>query len=110
VESLLFGAMTLRKLSKKSKKKLMTLNVLFYLFRLILAWQFKKISKPCTDLIKKLLAPEDDRITIEEALDHPWFKNKIARKNTINLKLMEHFLQYSQLKVFLLSYIINQQE
>lgn len=38
---------------------------------------FNNVSLDCKDLIKKLLVKDKTiRITVDEALDHPWFKNE----------------------------------
>ena len=37
--------------------------------------KWKNISKDAIDLIKHMIAPENERYTARQVLDHPWFKN-----------------------------------
>lgn len=79
---------------------------------------FDKISKSALDLIRKLLVMNPDkRITAEEALKHPWFKenkakemyNTIKDENTIK-KLLDNLKDYksdSVIQETALAYLVH---
>lgn len=35
------------------------------------------VSEQLKDLIKKILVPENERISLSEIFDHPWMKTKL---------------------------------
>mmetsp|Transcript_5387 Transcript_5387/g.11296 ORF Transcript_5387/g.11296 Transcript_5387/m.11296 type:complete len:80 (-) Transcript_5387:950-1189(-) len=46
----------------------------------------RKISAECIDLIKRMLKKDkNERISIEDALNHLWFKTQINIKNNLSL-------------------------
>ena len=79
---------------------------------------FNKLSKNALDLIQKLLTLDiNQRISAEQALNHPWFKeyksqelfNKINNRNTIK-KLIENLKKYKRTSVIqetALAYLVH---
>lgn len=47
----------------------------FYTFQIP---EMKAVSSECKDLIKKLLLPDKDRLTIAEVFNHPWMKMELS--------------------------------
>ena len=70
----------------------------------------KKISFELKDLIKKMLVPAKNRITIDKIFQHPWVK--AAELNKANIRLnygkIINFSKYSKLKTFAVSYLASQ--
>jgi calcium-dependent protein kinase len=74
---------------------------------------WKTVSKEAKDLIKKLLTyKHEDRISAEEALQHPWikeYKGEIDEEATTNaLSCLKQFRSEQKLKVAAASYIGSQ--
>ena len=79
---------------------------------------FNKLSKSSLDLIKRLLTMDpDQRISAEQALNHPWFRenksqelyNKINDRDTIQ-KLIENLKKYKRTSVIqetALAYLVH---
>ena len=78
------------------------------------ASEFDFVSEEAKDLIKKLLVPEEFRITALQALSHPWFniksKQKPITKETFSLvsKNLKEFNISSKLKDAVKAFIISQ--
>ena len=78
------------------------------------ASEFDFVSEEAKDLIKKLLVPEEFRITALQALSHPWFniksKQKPITKETFSLvsKKLKEFNISSKLKDAVKAFIISQ--
>ena len=79
---------------------------------------FNKLSKNSLDLLKKLLAMDpEQRITAEEALNHPWFKefksqekyNKINDKNTMKTLInnLKTYRRTSVIQETALAYLVH---
>ena len=69
------------------------------------------VSTECKDLISKILVYEEQRISLENALDHIWTKNMVDDTLTIcNLEYVhkfKNFMSASQLKKIILSYLAS---
>lgn len=70
----------------------------------------KKISSELKDLIKRMLVPAKERISIKEIFDHPWMKQEQINKSLLKLNFGKiiNFSKYSKLKTFAVSYIASQ--
>jgi calcium-dependent protein kinase len=71
-----------------------------------------KVSEEAKDLIKKLLVPEDQRLSPKEALDHPWLKNRdIEQKKqdlgTNHIKRLKKFQKAKNFKKAVLTFIAS---
>ena len=67
------------------------------------AAEWEEVSKEAKDLIKKLIAKPEKRLTAQEALDHKWFKmwkgqNEPKSFKKRNLKSFKHFMKNSKLQ------------
>ena len=64
--------------------------------------KFKKYSKPCKDLLTKLLEKDKNkRINAKEFIEHPFFKGtemKEIKKNEIDLELLNHLKEIKKPK------------
>ena len=67
------------------------------------------VSTECKDLISKILVYEEQRISLENVLDHVWTKNMVDDTLTIcNLEYVhkfKNFVSASKLKKIILSYL-----
>ena len=76
--------------------------------------EFLRVSEDAKDLIKKLLLPEELRLTASEALNHRWFDThsprKIIKQTTITsvTKNLKSFKNTFRLKESIKSFIISQ--
>lgn len=69
----------------------------------------KLISIECKDLIRRMLKPQDERISIKEIFDHPWMNTELKKaKLKLNYGKIINFAKYSKLKTFAVSYIASQ--
>ena len=60
--------------------------------------EWEEVSKEAKDLIKKLIAKPEKRLTAQEALDHKWFKmwKAVSEPKSFkkrNLKSFKHFMK-----------------
>ena len=65
--------------------------------------EFNDISNEAKDLIKKMLVKEDERISADDVLKHPWFKITLKKKNDIILNsnnLMNNLNNYVHMNKF----------
>lgn len=64
--------------------------------------EMKGLSADLKDLIKRILVPEHQRISIDQILNHPWMTGK---RNEVPLKLnfskMKQFSEFSKVRFFL---------
>lgn len=64
--------------------------------------EMKGLSADLKDLIKRILVPENQRISIDQILNHPWMTGK---RNEVPLKLnfskMKQFSEFSKVRFFL---------
>ena len=69
---------------------------------------FDKISKEAMDLIQKCICPEENRLTAQEVLNHPWF-NIINKNDCVNLDFnIDNFIKYvnsNKLKKMVITFI-----
>jgi hypothetical protein len=64
----------------------------------------QKISNDLKDLIKKILVPDDQRITIDQILSHPWMTGKVPEEPLkLNFFKMKQFANFSRVLLFLFS-------
>jgi serine/threonine protein kinase len=69
----------------------------------------KHLSAEVKDLIKKILVPNKQRITIEEILKHPWMTKQLSHEPLkIDFKKLREFSSFSKLKALAVSYIATQ--
>ena len=70
----------------------------------------KHVSADLKDLIKKILVPANERITMEQIFQHPWMKAAELSKANLRLNFGKiiNFSKYSKLKTFAVSYIASQ--
>lgn len=65
----------------------------------------KNVSAELKDLIKKILVPEEHRISIDQILKHPWMTGK---SNEIPLRLdfskMRQFAEFSRVHISLIKF------
>jgi calcium-dependent protein kinase len=73
-------------------------------------WKF--ISEEAQDLIKKLLVPEDERISPKEILKHPWItkmteddSKKIFEISSVHLERLKRFQTLQSFKKLILTFI-----
>lgn len=67
------------------------------------------VSLLLKDLIKKMLKPAKERITIEEIYKHPWMNMKISRAPiTIDFKTIANFTKFSKIKTIAATYLASQ--
>lgn len=61
-----------------------------------------KVSDDAKDLIKKLLVPEDDRLSPKEASEHPWLKNMHieAKKTDLGVNHIKRLKKFQKAKNF----------
>ena len=77
---------------------------------------WKNISDEAKDLIKHMLAPENERYTAKEVLSHPWFKivhNIKDKKLNIDFNIFKKYSEENKLKKIVLYFIatrLNEQE
>jgi len=45
--------------------------------------EFKNVSDDAKDLIRKILKPEAERISVTEILNHPWLKEARNKSNDV---------------------------
>ena len=72
--------------------------------------KWSKISNDAKDLIKHMIAPEKERYTARQVLDHPWFKNASNEPlSTLNFNaaFFIDYLKGSQLKKMSLLFIAS---
>ena len=72
--------------------------------------KWNKISNDAKDLIKHMIAPEKERYTARQVLDHPWFKNASNEPlSTLNFNaaFFIDYLKGSQLKKMSLLFIAS---
>ena len=72
--------------------------------------KWSKISNDAKDLIKHMIAPEKERYTARQVLDHPWFKNASNEPLSIlnfNAAFFIDYLKGSQLKKMSLLFIAS---
>lgn len=64
----------------------------------------KRVSPECKDLIKRILMPEDKRITIEEIYNHPWMKADLPNiPLELNFRRMFEYSKFSKVKFLIIS-------
>ena len=72
--------------------------------------KWKKISKEAKDLISHMLAPEKDRYTAEQVLNHPWFRkanNEPLTSLNFDTNVFLGYIQSSRMKKMALMYIAS---
>ena len=69
----------------------------------------QNISLFLKDLIKRMLKPAEERITIDQIYQHPWMTVK-AKKSPIKVdfKAMASFSKFSKIKTIAATYIASQ--
>jgi calcium-dependent protein kinase len=69
----------------------------------------QNVSAEAKDLIKKILVPADNRLTLEQIYKHPWMTEKVnTQPLKINFKMMKDFGKSSKLKKLAGTYIASQ--
>lgn len=59
--------------------------------------EMKTVSGECKDLIKKLLLPDKERLTIQEIFNHPWMKMELSNSPLlINYEKLREFKKYTK--------------
>lgn len=67
------------------------------------------VSLLLKDLLKKMLKPAIERITIEEIYRHPWMTVKVNKAPiSIDFKMMANFSKFSKIKVIAATYLASQ--
>lgn len=62
-----------------------------------------KISNELKDLIKKILVPVEERITIDEILDHPWMTGQTKSEPLkLDFGRIKSFSSYSRVIIFVI--------
>lgn len=74
---------------------------------------WKNISKECKDLICKMIAPPEKRITSQQVLDHPWTRKYTEKKGAVELpqivtKNLKKFKSAERVKKVVLTYLATQ--
>ena len=71
--------------------------------------EMQPVSLFCKDLIKRILKPAEERITLDQIFQHPWMTVK-ANKNPlkVDFKLMATFFKFSKIKTIAATYIASQ--
>lgn len=71
--------------------------------------EFKGVTEPAKDLIKKMICKPAVRLTAQQVLDHPWMKADLE-KATLNLNWgsLKNFQNYNKLKKATLTFIASQ--
>eukprot|EP00826_Nyctotherus_ovalis_P019613 TRINITY_DN1606_c0_g1_i15.p3 TRINITY_DN1606_c0_g1~~TRINITY_DN1606_c0_g1_i15.p3 ORF type:complete len:238 (-),score=106.39 TRINITY_DN1606_c0_g1_i15:323-1036(-) len=74
---------------------------------------WKNISKECKELICKMIAPPEKRITSQQVLDHPWIRKYTEKKATVELpqivtKNLKKFKSAERVKKVVLTYLATQ--
>lgn len=67
------------------------------------------ISMLLKDLLKKILRPAKERITIDEIYKHPWMNVKLNKiPISIDFKIMASFSKFSKIKAIAATYLASQ--
>lgn len=67
------------------------------------------VSLLLKDLLKKMLKPAEERISIEGIYKHPWMNMKISRAPiTIDFKTIASFSKFSKIKTIAATYLASQ--
>ena len=67
------------------------------------------VSLLLKDLLKKILKPSNERLSIEEIYKHPWMKMKISRTPlNVDFKTIANFSKFSKIKTIAATYLASQ--
>lgn len=66
------------------------------------------ISSECKDLIKKILLPMDQRLSIEDIFKHPWMNKDLpAKPLKLSFGKLMNFSKFSKIKKLAATYIAS---
>lgn len=61
------------------------------------------------DLLRKILKPANQRISINDIYNHPWMKMKLNKVSfNIDFKIIASFTKFSKIKAIAATYIASQ--
>ena len=69
----------------------------------------KEVSLFLKDLIKRILKPANERLSIDKIFKHPWMTVKINKPPIhVDFKVMLNFSKFSKIKTIAATYIASQ--
>ena len=67
------------------------------------------VSLLLKDLLRKILRPANERISIDEIYKHPWMTVKLNKAPfSIDFKIMASFAKFSKIKAIAATYLASQ--
>ena len=64
---------------------------------LIIVDEAKYLTKDVKDLIRKILVPADERLTLDQILKHPWMTKSLGTEPiNLDLKRLKNFTSFSK--------------
>ena len=72
--------------------------------------KFKNVSDDAKDLIKKMICPQNERLSAEQVLAHPWFNNVVNtpdQKLDIDINTFKSYVGSNKLKKVVLTYVAD---
>lgn len=71
--------------------------------------EMESVSMLLKDLLKKILRPASERLTIPEIYKHPWMTVKLNRSPiSVDFKIMASFSKFSKIKALAATYLASQ--